>query len=249
MSESGAAAGHGGDRARAKKPRWRRIVGHPVSQLVIAFVVVALIQAFLVKPYVVPSLSMAPTFQVGDRIIVDRAVYVFSAPQPGDAIVFNASSTWEAENPVTIDSPIEGVVRFIGEFTGFGPGLSHTLTKRVVAGPGQTVACCTTDGRITVDGVPVDEPYIVSDIPFEQGVYDCETVPRSTRCFDPFTVPEGQYFVLGDNRANSSDSIAMCRGGTTTASCVRTVRREDVVGRVFAIAWPNPHFLPNESHG
>ena len=82
----------------------------------------------------------------------------------------------------------------------------NDLVKRVIAVGGQTVECCDAQGRVMVNGVAIDEPYIQFDFPFEPGVLDCTTVPSSGRCFGPVTVPEGRLWMMGDNRSNSADS-------------------------------------------
>lgn len=226
--------------------RVRRSLAHPLAQLIIAFLMLGLVQSFFVKLNAVPSASMEQTLLPGDRIVTDRTAYWFGAPQVGDVIVFNASEAWEEENPIVIDSPVEYGVRWAGELLGIGPGLSHTLVKRVVATAGQTIECCTSSGQLLVDGHAVNEPYIHNDLVFQAGETDCASTPRSMRCFLAYTVPEGRYVVLGDHRGNSSDSFSSCRGLIDgEASCVRTVREEDIVGRVFSVLFPNPRFLPD----
>ncbi|MCS5713736.1 signal peptidase I [Herbiconiux sp. CPCC 205716] len=215
----------------------RRLARNPLVNLVAAFVVLALVQTFLVRLYSVPSGSMESTLEVGDRILVNRLAYLGGGPADGDVIVFNASTAWEPSPPAETN-PLKAVARWVGGLVGIGPTNDHVLVKRVIAGPGETVSCCDAKGRITVDGTAIDEPYILDDVPFEAGVLDCSTVPASLRCFTPFTVPDDQYFVLGDHRSASSDSIAQCRGAPTTATCVRLVDRSGVVGHVFSIVFP-----------
>ena len=224
--------------AHAAKPLWRRITGSAWFHLIAAFAVAGLLLTFVAKPYLVPSASMESTLQPGDRLLVNRLAYVGSEPATGDVIVFDADETWGAH--AAASAPWwKAAARWVGEVTGFGPSGPHTLVKRVIAGPGQVVECCTASGAITVDGVELDETYLGSDFPFDAGTLDCTTEPASMRCFDPVTVPEGSYLVLGDNRANSSDSAAHCRGvPDADASCWRWATREDVVGKVGLILWP-----------
>ena len=219
------------------RSRWRRITGSFWFNLVAAFVVLALVQAFFVKLYYVPSGSMENTLAVGDRILVNRLDYAFADPKTGDVVVFNASDAWEAERPEPTN-PLSWLLRWVGGAIGIGPTLEHTLVKRVIAGPGQTVVCCDDLGRVEVDGVALDEPYILEDFPFALGVNDCTTTPVSLRCFGEYTIPDDRYFVLGDHRSQSGDSVAACRGGPVTDDCVRLVARKDIVGRAFVIVLP-----------
>lgn len=218
--------------------RKRRIIGSFWFNLLAAFLVIALIQGFVVKLYVIPSASMEQSLETGDRVLVNRLAYGFAEPRRGDVVVFTASETWHPSAP-SRDDPLQTAIKWLGSLVGVGPGTAHTLVKRVIAVGGERVECCDALGRVLVDGKPLDEPYIYADLPFQPGTLDCASSTVSLRCFGPFTVPENQYFVLGDHRSNSNDSIAGCRGQTTTAACrVATVQRSDIVGQVFAIVWP-----------
>lgn len=215
----------------------RRLTHSFWFHLIAAFVVLALIQAFVVKLYYVPSGSMESTLHVGDRVLVSRLAYVGSAPGTQDIIVFNASDAWD-EEPNLPTNPLQVAVKWVGGVVGIGPNLNHTLIKRVIAGPGQTVSCCGDDGEMMVDGKPLAEPYVVDDFEFTPGELDCSTSPVSRRCVKEFTVPDDEYVVLGDNRAQSSDSLFQCRGLQDLASCVRTVKRSDIVGKLFMTVLP-----------
>ena len=224
-------------RRRRTRGRFRRLTGGFWFQLLAAFLALVLLQAFVVKLYVVPSDSMEHTLDVGDRILVDRLAYHLAEPEPGDVIVFTASNLWEPPPPAP-SSPIAYAIKWIGRFVGIGPDLDHVLVKRIVAVPGQSVSCCDVAGRIVIDGIPADETYVSGDLPFAPGVRDCSTVPRSERCFESVTVPAGAYFVLGDHRGDSDDSIAGCRVGASPPNCLKFVGRTDIVGRVAVTVWP-----------
>lgn len=219
------------------RPRWRRVIGSTWFHLAAAFVVTGLILSFVAKPYWVPSGSMETTLQPGDRVLVDRLAYVGASPGTGDIVVFDAGPTWDIA-PTTAADPIRGALRWLGEVTGFGPSSAHTLVKRVIGTPGQRVECCTEEGRVIVDGQPLDEAYVTNDFAFDPGGLDCTTTPRSQRCFDEVEVPADSYLMLGDNRGNSSDSAAFCRAEASPANCWRWATRPDMVGRAVVLFWP-----------
>ena len=123
---------------------------------------VALVQAFLVKPFGVPSQSMEQTLHIGDRILVNRLDHDIVH---GDVVVFGHGNTWQEEQVPPADNVVMRALRTFGDLTGIGPSNTAYTVKRVIGLPGQTVACCSTDGRVTVDGRPLDEPYIYEDLP------------------------------------------------------------------------------------
>ncbi|WP_291794375.1 signal peptidase I [Brevibacterium sp.] len=251
MSEDTHAQAHGATAPRPPLPR--RIAGHPLTHLAAALLVLGLVQAFLVKQFQVPSGSMEQTLQVGDRILVNRLAYAApwadGTPENGDVVVFHTQEDlWPSNTPAPeaslTHSAKQLVKRVAGDWLGIGPGTKHMLVKRVIGTPGQTVECCDAEGRLLVDGQPLDEPYVFDDLPFEAGRMDCETEARSQRCFAPVTVPEDRLLMLGDHRGNSSDGITQCRSAAAepAGDCVRWVRTEDVTGEAFSIIWPLGRF-------
>lgn len=235
------------DREHGGRPRRRRQLPFVVSVLlnvIVALAVVAVVQAFLVKVYSVPSGSMENTLQVGDRMLVNRLAYGGDAsPERQDVVVFNGDEHWAP--PIEDDGPVETAVRTFGDLTGIGVSHDQALVKRVIGRGGEVVECCTADGRVTVDGEPLDEPYIHQDLPYAKDEFDCSSTPRSPRCFGPISVPEGKVLAIGDHRANSADSVIDCRGRSAEEAgpdCVRFVDEEDVVGEVFVTIWPPAHW-------
>ena len=205
------------------------------TEVIIALLAVALVQAFLVKPFGVPSQSMEQTLHIGDRILVNRLDHDIVH---GDVVVFGHGNTWQETKVPPAGNVVMRAFRTFGDLTGIGPSNTAYTVKRVIGLPGQTVACCSTDGEVTVDGRPLDEPYIHEDLPFTAGTLDCSSSPRSTRCFPEITVPSGNLLVMGDHRSESADSVIGCRGATDGPECARLVPESRVVGPVVLRFWP-----------
>ncbi len=202
------AEGIGGD-TKKQKSFWRELPLLIVVALVLSF----LLQTFIARVYLIPSESMEPTLHgcpgcTGDRIVVEKISYRFQDPQPGDVIVFKGPDSWSTGYVSTrSDNVVIRGIQEVGSLVGLVPPDENDLVKRVIAVGGQTVECCDDQGRVLVDGKPLDEPYIKMDYPFTPpGVLTCETEMKSGRCFGPVTVPEGHVWVMGDNRSNSADS-------------------------------------------
>lgn len=177
--------------------------------LLIAFGLAFLLRTFVVQVFYIPSESMVPTLEVDDRIVVEKISYLFDGPDRGDVVVFAG----EAGFPTTSESGVQRVIRGVGQFLGVVPVDARDLVKRVIGLPGDTVELA--EGQVSVNGVALDEPYAVLDS--DTGTYE---------------VPEGQLFVLGDNRNNSADS----------RSSLGFVDLDDVVGRAVLKIWPFDRF-------
>ncbi|HMR50400.1 MAG TPA: signal peptidase I [Arachnia sp.] len=217
--------------AEEQTPPRRR--GLPVwAHFVMAVLVIALVQGLVVKVYRVPSGSMEQTLSVGQMIAVNRNS---GAAERGGVWVFNANESWLRGPKPTIDGP-RNLAKWGLGLLGYGPGLEHALVKRVVGEGGDTVACCDADGRVTVDGEPLDEPYIYEDYPFDAGTLDCSTSPRSSRCFGPVLVPDDGYLMLGDHRSRSGDSVYGCRLEGADENCAIFATKDDLVGKVIGVS-------------
>jgi signal peptidase I len=156
----------------------------------IALVLYYVTLTFIARPYLIPSESMEPTLHgcagcVGDRIVVDKVVYRFSDPEPGDVIVFKGPSSWNI-NYKSIRSDNQAV-RWLQNalaFLAFLPPDENDLVKRVIATGGQTVEC-RNDTGLTVDGKRLDEPYLD---PATMNI-DPASAPCLTQEFGPVKVP------------------------------------------------------------
>ncbi|NQD88449.1 signal peptidase I [Paenarthrobacter sp. CM16] len=209
--------------------RRRRLLRSPWSHALLALILVALVQSFLVKIYHVPTGSMEQTLNVGDRVLVNRTAYLSAAPERGDVVVFSKPPSWGAAPERSV---LRNSVGWFGELTGIGPGNTEYLVKRIIGVPGDTVECCDAAGAVKVNGAAMSEPYVHEDLPFHAGSLDCSTAVKSPRCFGALLLGEDQYLMVGDHRSSSEDSVAACRNPAAAADCVRTVHRGDITGRV-----------------
>lgn len=223
------------------KGKWRAFrrstFGSLLLNLLAAMVVIVLVQTFFVKVYAVPSGSMQGTLYSGDRMLVNRTAYAGGVPPRGDVVVFSADEAW-LDGAQTKGSPAKELLRYFGDVSSIGPSHEKFLVKRVIGIPGDTVECCGAAGALTVNGAVQDEPYVQGDSGFDAAVSNCESTPKSQRCFGPVTVPEGQLLVLGDNRGNSKDSVFACRGMPAGSDCVKFVPVENIIGHAFVKILP-----------
>jgi len=219
------AEGPGGPQAGHRRKRKQRSFWRELPILIaVALVLAVVIKTFAIQAFWIPSGSMENTLQVNDRVLVNKIVYHIRDIHRGDIVVFNGDGSWD---PGTI--PVTGNVfgQFADGFASmFGFGRSgDILIKRVIGIPGDTVACCDAQGRVTVNGVPLTE----------QSYLYPGSAPSQTR-FN-IVVPQGRLWVMGDNRLDSADSRAHLGdpgGGTVPESAV--------IGRAFIIIWPPSHW-------
>lgn len=188
--------------------------------MVIAVVLTLVVRTFLVQAFFIPSGSMEPTLQVGDRVLVSKLSYRFGDVQRGDVIVFDGEDSFAGSEEV---APPSGALakagRAVGAFLGISPS-EKDFTKRVIGLPGDHVVCCDSAKRLTVNGRAISEPYVMpgdaaSDVAFD------------------IMVPPSRLWVMGDHRSDSADSRAHLGdpGGGT-------VPRDRVIGKVVVRFWP-----------
>ncbi len=197
------------------RTRAARLLGETLLLVVVAVGVAALLRIFLVQAFVVPSGSMLPPIEKGDRIVVTKVGGI----DRGEVVVFRDPGDWlpARDGPSRHAGPLAELVEFVGAAP---PGNAGYLVKRVIGLPGDHVVCCDGRGRLRVNGVPLDETDYLhrGDLP-------------SLQRFD-VVVPRDALWVMGDHRSNSGDSRPHLGDGTAF------VPRDSVVGRAYATVWP-----------
>jgi signal peptidase I len=206
--------------------------------VIVAFLLALLIKAFLVQAFYIPSGSMQQTLEIRDRVLVNKLVYDFRGIRRGEVVVFNGLDSFTEETVVA--PPANGfqrVVRTVSGAIGLGVPGEKDFIKRVIAVPGDVVACCT-DGKVTVQPRGADEPVVLQeDYLFEDSAEAfCAAGLGDAVCpvgAEGILVPEGRLWVMGDHRSRSSDSRAHISDANSG-----TVPQDKVIGRAFVIVWP-----------
>ena len=193
--------------------------------VVAALIVSFLIKTFLIRSFFIPTDSMDETLIRDDRIIVSQLHGGPLELSRGDVIVFVDPGGWLSfQTGVSEDDPLTRLMDGISFFLGLSSlNDNEHLVKRLIGLPGDTVACCDELGAMSINGVPLQEPYV--SLP--------EGVTKVSSDDFEVVVPEGAVWVMGDNRYNSADSrrnMDKPGGGF--------VPLENVVGRAIVISWP-----------
>jgi signal peptidase I len=176
------------------------------------------IQAFIVKPYKIPSGSMEPTLTIGQRVLVNRIGMKLFGPHVGEIVVFHPPQGADQEE--THEEPRCGLVSHPADYGGaacdqtYPKEASVNFIKRVVAGPGDTISI--REGHVYLNGKREHDPYIAP----------CGSAPECNFP-TPIKVPAGHWFMMGDNRGESDDSRFW--GPVPTAW---------IIGGAFATYWP-----------
>lgn len=189
--------------------------------IVVALLVSLFIKTFLVQFFYIPSGSMENTLQVNDRVAVNRIPFISNNIERGDVVVFRDPDNWLpaadiSESPFVIAKLKAGLVA-VGVLP--NPAKQY-LVKRVVGVAGDHVICCNADGKLTVNGEVMNEPYIFAG-----------NVPSDMN-FD-VTVPKNKVWVMGDHRGASADS--RYHQDDINKGFVPVNR---ITGRVIAVIWP-----------
>ena len=193
--------------------RRRSAIGSIVELVLIVVVALLLalaIQAFIVKPYRIPSGSMEPTLTIGQRVLVDRIGNDFSTPHVGEIVVFHPPKDAESEVCGAVHLSTAACDRPEGEDS------SENFIKRIVAGPGDVISIV--DGHVIRNGKREKDGYILPCTADEAAMCNFPT---------PIKIPPGMWFMMGDNRGASDDSRFW---GPVPTSWI--------IGDAFATYWP-----------
>ncbi|MGW0390144.1 signal peptidase I [Streptomyces sp. NPDC003042] len=228
MAESGGRAERRRVARRVRRRRRTRRVGELPLLVVAALCIALVLKTFLVQAFFIPSGSMEETIRIGDRVLVDKLTPWFgSEVERGDVVVFKDPGGWltgDVGRPAPEPAGVKQAKQVL-TFIGLLPSADEQdLIKRVIGVGGDTVKCCDGRGRVTVNGAPLDEPYVFpgdapSEISFE------------------VRVPAGRFFVMGDHRAKSADSRYHL-----DEAFQGTIDVKEVVGEAVVIAWPFGHW-------
>jgi signal peptidase I len=179
--------------------------------IALAVLIAFLVKTFVAQAFYIPSGSMIPQLNIGDRVVVSKVSFNLHDAHRGDIIVFDAPPHAPGAQTTDKGSGVGRVARDVFEAIGVLQPSTEEYIKRVIALPGETVQG--KDGHVLVNDRDLVEPYLPpGDI---------------TSDFPPVVVPKGDLWVMGDNRSNSSDSRVF-----------GPIREQTVVGRAIMRVWP-----------
>jgi signal peptidase I len=170
-----AAPGDGKDRDDERSSRW---IVELVGVVVAAILVAVLLRTFVVATYSIPSGSMEPTLQIGDRIVVDKLSYHLHGVDRGNIVVFSTPPNEDCAGPPVAD-----------------------LVKRVIGLPGESISL--RDGNVYINGRLLPEPFLPADI--RNDTYPGPS-DNASALQHAYRIPAGDVYVMGDNRPDSCDS-------------------------------------------
>jgi signal peptidase I len=186
--------------APAKGRGYRAVVEWTII-LIAVLLCTVLLRTYVIQSFSIPSLSMYPTLQVGDRIIVNKLSYDLHSVHRGDIVVFKTPPLEDQEYA--------------------------DLVKRVIGLPGETIS--SEGGHVYIDGKRLDEPWLPPGPASFTGPLPGDPHPQFNLP-GPVKIPEGEYYVMGDNRTDSEDSRFF-----------GPIPKSLIVGRAVAVVWPVSH--------
>ncbi|MFN2460171.1 MAG: signal peptidase I [Candidatus Velthaea sp.] len=205
-----------------RRPTTRTVVREYLDAFIVAGLVALFLITFVVRTFFIPSGSMEPTLQIHDVLLVNEFEYRFTKPHHGDIVVF----------PPPILS-------------------SNDFIKRLIGAPGDTLRI--RGGTVYRNGQALDEPYTQARPNYELEIKDygiwvdgnrldaeLANIPPRAKWSAPDRIPDGYYFMMGDNRNNSEDSHiwGFAQPGGTFATGQRKGERAGFTGHAFLLFYP-----------
>jgi signal peptidase I len=191
-------------------PKTRRAVIETALLVGLAIIIAVVMRAFVAQAFRIPSASMEPQLEIGDRVVVSRLSYRVHDPRRGDVVVFDCPTVTGCDGKQDEILPVRALKTLAEALLLRQPDVEEFI-KRVIGLPGDTVEGH--DGHVWIDGDVLIEPYL----------------PKGTVTsdFGPITVEAGKLWVMGDNRGNSADSRVFGQ-----------IEQDTIVGRAILRVWP-----------
>jgi signal peptidase I len=199
-----------------------RLLRDVLVNVVLAALAAYAVRTHLVRSFYIPSASMQPTLQIDDHVLVNLLQPSVFPLDRGDIVVFDDPGGWL---PVGGAAATPNPMSWLFQQIGLAPTDEQVLIKRVIGLPGDRVECCSADGRLRVNGEPIDEPYLQQP-DAKASEFDFEV-----------TVPDGHLWVMGDNRTQSADSRTHL--GEPGSGFVPM---DAVLGHAVVVSWPVRHW-------
>lgn len=200
------------ERAVTKRRTWSWVWRFVIAAIILGFLATITIRATLLDVYHIKSVSMQPTLNPGESILVDLRAYGEQGPERGDIVVFDGRGSFLPYQRASFADTISRALHWSGS--------NSSYVKRVIGVGGDTVECCSPDGRLMVNGQPIAEEYVMhGNAPSEQKF--------------SVQVPAGRIWVMGDHREKSEDSRSLL--GASGGGMIPVDR---VLGEVTEVIWP-----------
>jgi signal peptidase I len=210
---------------RSSRDIWRSKVTEYGTLFVIALILASIIRMFVGLAFYIPSASMYPTLKKGDRVVVSRISYRLHTPHRGDVVVFRNPGYEDLSKP----NAVEKVVRSLFEVVGARQPKEKNYVKRVIGLPGEKIMV--KEHVVWINGKKLNEPWLKVGVNSEAGPNLAEAVE--------LLIPPNSYFMMGDNRTDSSDSRYF---RDPQGKAHPFVEQSAMVGRAFVRIFPLNRF-------
>lgn len=215
--------------ARSRRSKILAQIAELPLLIIVAFLIAVVIKTFIMQAFYIPSGSMKPTLQVGDRVLVEKVTNWFGGPGYGDVVVF-ARDVFPGKKAADV-AWYKDAQNYVRELLGLPTGTEEDYIKRVVALGGDTIRYEGSPRQLFINDEPVEEDYLPKPDNASSSITPSSCPAKMKEATDGCLVPAGTVFVMGDNRDNSADSRS-----------IGPVEEEKIIGRAFVIIWPPSDF-------